>query len=418
MEDDQHPMEPLGRDAIIFLPALGVEWTDQSVETMARRLAIAFDRAAERGASFVAKLGPGETYGSENKNKAAVATISRADGTTEVPVADLYGFDYHQTLTQGIAERNLFLQAMSLVVMIGYSMTRLIRSIVRRRPREDGKRQHSKRATEVFQLVYGSLVLLLFCAYAGIVVYALIKTLTQVKAFSKGHPGGSLAQAVVVVVAALGMSLPKVRTALSHAAVDYLGATTYLGFGARRVDISGRLEALLEHVAEHQAPAYQRIYFIGYSFGSIVVLDTLFPKGTPAPRRAEDIRGLVTIGCPFDMVRTYWRDYFDGRSRPGGERSWWNVYSPVDVLSSNFRNDAEDGTPTVGITATDTSLEPTKPIENVLYNPSGLDHLSIPGLFALAGLRAHGSYWDDDPDADTCLTGVVARLYAGSPALA
>jgi hypothetical protein len=413
-----HEATTPGRDAIIFLPALGVDWTDQSVETMARRLATAFDRAAVREASFVAKLGPAEAYGSTSTNKVGVATISRVDGSHEVAVADLYGFDYHQTLTAGIAERNLLLQAVSLLVMIGYSTGRLV-GVVHRRPREDdGTRAHSKRATEVLQVVFGALILLLFCVYAGIVVAALIKSGSQLPAFLHRRPAeGSLLQAAVVAITALGLSRPKVRATVSRAAVNYLGATTYLGFGARRADIAGKLEALLEHVAERRAPIYERIHVIAYSFGSIVALDTLFPRSRQPPRRAEDVRALVTIGCPFDMVRTYWRDYFDDRERPIGERTWWNVYSPEDVLSSNFRNDADDDVPTVGITTTGHPGNPIKPIRNIQYNPSGADHLSISGLFVMAGLRAHATYWDEDPDADTCLTAVVTELYAGAPAL-
>src|SRR5262245_53390046 len=243
------------RDAVVFLPAISIEWSDQTIETMSRRFAVALERSAAPSAKFVAKLSShSEAYGDGGKLKASVATISRVDGADELALFDLYGFDYHRPLTGAYADRNLFLKAGLLVAMIFESTFRLIRSVTRRNSRAGGG--HATRPREVFQVLFGVLVLFLFCAYAAIVIWALIQTFTQIHAFQSGHPGASIAQAVVVVSAAIGLSLPKVRESISNAAVDYLSATTYLSYGARRPLISGQLEALLEHLAEHQAPTY------------------------------------------------------------------------------------------------------------------------------------------------------------------
>lgn len=409
--------QPSERDAAIFLPALGAEWTDQSIETMARRMAVALERSAVASAKFVAKLGSqNETYG--DGLKASMATISRVDGAEELPLLDLYGFDFHRSLTTDFQERNLFTKAALLVLMILYSTGRLIGSVTRSREAEDGRRGRAKQPREVVQLLFGVGILLLFCAYAGIVVYALVKTATQFRAFQTGHPGASIAQAAVVVAAAVGLSLPKVRDAISNASIDYLSVTTYLAFGARRPRISGQFESLLEHLAEHSAPRYARVHVIGYSFGSIVALDTLYPRGTAPSPRCEQVRTLVTIGCPFDMVRTYWRDYFHGRERPQGSRKWWNVYNPQDILGSNFRDDDQRGVgPTKGL-GLSSGGQDIRPDENIVYNPSGEMGLSILGLFMLEGLRAHTAYWDEDVDSESCLTAVMGRLYAGTKALA
>ena len=428
------------RDAAIFLPNLAGQWTDQSIETMARRVAVALDRSASAEARFVAKLGStNEVYG--NGLKASVATISRVDGAAELPLIDVYGFEYHASLTSDWTRRNLFTKALLVFVMTLYSTVRLIGSITRPRSRErrptdeagdrertdgGGATRNHVRATSplhVLQLLYGLGILLVFSVYAAVVVVAFLQTAAHLPWLSKGHPS-TLAQRVVVIATAVGLSVPKVRDWISKLAVDYLSAITYLGFGQRKTVIAGELQALLEHLAEHRDPTYARIHLIGYSFGSVIALDTLFPKGTAAPLRADKVRTVVTIGCPFDMVRTYWRDYFTERDEPGGRRKWWNVFNPDDVLSSNFRNDAEtNGAPTEGLDlAGDRAPDPggdhvVRPDENIVYNPSGKGGLTIKGLFALTGLRAHAAYWDDDVDADTCLIPVMSRIYAGTKAL-
>jgi len=247
---------PADRDAVIFLPALGVEWTDQSVETMGRRIAMAFDRSAPASATFAAKLPPG-TEGYGNGLKATVATIARTDGAAEEPILDLYGFDYHRQLTERFVDRNLFTKALLLVVMIIYSVGALVTSVAQRRDRSEPEapdrarsaphqtkgRLHATRPREVFQLLLGALILLLFCAYAATVIYALVDTIVHINAFKKGKAGASLAEAAVVVAAAVGMSLPKIRDLIARAAVDYLSATAYLGFGSQREVITGKLEA-------------------------------------------------------------------------------------------------------------------------------------------------------------------------------
>ena len=199
---------PADRDAVIFLPALGVEWTDQSVETMGRRIAMAFDRSAPASATFAAKLPPG-TEGYGNGLKATVATIARTDGAAEEPILDLYGFDYHRQLTERFVDRNLFTKALLLVVMIIYSVGALVTSVAQRRDRSEPEapdrarsaphqtkgRLHATRPREVFQLLLGALILLLFCAYAATVIYALVDTIVHINAFKKGKAGASLAEA-------------------------------------------------------------------------------------------------------------------------------------------------------------------------------------------------------------------------------
>ena len=57
-------------------------------------------------------------------------------------------------------------------------------------------------------------------------------------------------------------------------------------------------------------------------------------------RALSTVKNLVTIGCPFDMVRTYWPNYFINRQRQSNAPvQWINIYAPLDVFGSNFRDD-------------------------------------------------------------------------------
>ena len=49
------------------------------------------------------------------------------------------------------------------------------------------------------------------------------------------------------------------------------------------------------------------------------------------------MRTIATIGCPFDLVRMLVPAYPAGRRKgTDGDPHWVNVYTPTDLLASNF----------------------------------------------------------------------------------
>lgn len=130
-----------------------------------------------------------------------------------------------------------------------------------------------------------------------------------------------------------------VKAWIEQTGIEVVAADKYLSVDERRGSLQGQFAALLNHLAEKDDVKYDTIHVIGYSFGSIVALDALFPHNKPGPR-FDRIDTLVTIGCPFDFIRTYWPDYFKGRKRrEGTPRRWINIYARADVLGSNFRDE-------------------------------------------------------------------------------
>ena len=106
-------------------------------------------------------------------------------------------------------------------------------------------------------------------------------------------------------------------------------------------------------------PLYERVHVMGYSFGSVVAIDSLYPFNQEPPVRFSAVHAFVTIACPFDLIRTYFKEYpgsptaanpanppvrpysyFENRcALPNAPKRWLNIYSLSDVMSSNFRDD-------------------------------------------------------------------------------
>lgn len=151
---------------------------------------------------------------------------------------------------------------------------------------------------------------------------------------------GSNAKPAIVLLTALGALLPNRRNlqeAVSGAAVEFLCLNYYLSMGDRRNVLIGHVSALLEDICEQGQ--YERIHVLAYSFGSVVALDALFPILREPTTRFNKIDTLVTIGCPLDTIRLFWPQYFrERRKLRDVPKRWLNIYSRVDVLSSNFNN--------------------------------------------------------------------------------
>ena len=126
---------------------------------------------------------------------------------------------------------------------------------------------------------------------------------------------------------------------------------------------------------------------------------------------------LVTIGCPFDLIRTYFQSYFTQRTAIAGDSTsvvpvrWINIYSPLDVFGSNFRDDDQpDALPEKGVVLSQPSKSIRMPDKSISFNsgiPAG-QKMGVLEFLALLGFKAHGFYWsrNDEPSVD-CFRDVV-----------
>jgi hypothetical protein len=456
--DTQAIMNTTEREAIIFIPSIGKGWDDPSIEGVARRMATAIDRQSinEKATAHVEVAE--QEYGTGFKCK--MFTIVKREGQIDQPLIDVYGLDYNDTLVETYVKRNLLMKTILLAVTLIEGFRRLIFRFYRR----------GKSVTEKIQLAYGLLIAGLLVVYLVILIGAVVASVQQLRRPTTTEPATALAQptpsptaqntppaeqvqaglfenigagiksavtgswtfikrqkdrfpAIIVLLTALGFVLPpqaQIKEKVSLAATNYLCLIHYLNWGERSHAIGGKLESLLEHLLEREQ-GYHRIHVIGYSFGSIVAIDNLFTAGRKPIERFQKIATLVTIGCPFDIIRTYWPSYFTGRQSATTETmKWINVYSPIDILSSNFADvgNAErvDQTQSEGI-GVEVDGQIRKP-ESVSFSQGSYQGLGIIDVLTLTGFRAHSLYWGEDVQGEiTCFHDVVKKIYQGTPVL-
>jgi hypothetical protein len=223
-----------------------------------------------------------------------------------------------------------------------------------------------------------------------------------------------------VIGIAIAALFPDIRQLLAAAAGLFVSAIGYLGIGDGTQEIGGQLEELVGYIdsqATNGQATYGKIYIVAYSFGSILALNSLFPVGNEPSLRLNNVDTLVTIGCPFDLIRLYWPHYFEERwVRASKSLRWTNIYAPVDILGSNFRNDQT-------ITESDRSIKlsdrckgrKTPTPDNVAYQRGvSPKDLSVIDILTLVGLRTHTTYWKADYKCEeSCFSDVIAELYPG-----
>jgi hypothetical protein len=449
------------RDCIVFIPGIaGGAWIDQSVEGLSRRLASALDlNAQDPTAAFYSKVRAVEDL---DACKGDVGTIYRKDDQGENAVIDIYKLDYRDTLLERYEHRNLLMKTLLLILALPGSAWRVLRAMVTGRS--------SKTRTEKIQLLYALGILFTLVIYVAILFSALWATisdtgrvsrdLTKVTQDIRGWVGWgdatpntsaasapvqsqtpsrssvwlTLSQMVVVFGAVLSLFLPpkfNLKDRFSKAAVDYLCLIYYLKLGEQRNSIVGKLEVLIDELSrkseierkKSSGNHYRSIQLLAYSFGSIVALDALFPAGRKPGRPLQAVQTLVTIGCPFDFVRTLWTNYFDERREYEAKQpaSWINVYSPLDVLGSNFRNDPNVAEASINIRSEQTSanLEVPAPVNVPFKEGLDLAQLSWASSLTLIGLRAHSIYWSATTGPEVnCFNQLVVKMYEGSKILA
>ena len=163
-----------------------------------------------------------------------------------------------------------------------------------------------------------------------------------------------------------------------------------MGYAEQQDDLlrlTAVVDQAIDDVLEDRPDA--RLYLFGYSFGSIVLIDALFPsRDREVERRGlGNVVGLTTMGCPADFLRLLYPDHFAGRvSRLPPDTDWTNIYIPADVLGSNFREDGDDVSEQVDPSGAD---EP-RPTRNVAV---GRRATKVRAMVTMDGFQVHGRYW-------------------------
>jgi hypothetical protein len=416
------------RDAIIYIPSIDSQSPKESLEIIAQKIATALDKNARTiEAQFTFKLEEHfENYGQSLSTK--VCTIFRKDQEQEIPVIDVYEMSYHKNITKHFENQNFLVKCLLVGATIFKNLPKFITALF-----TPGT---GKTLPEKIQIIYAISILFLLFVYIILLIVAFfqavnILSLVDFSWFNDWLKSSGIspfqsqvttfAEKAIVILTALGILTPQLKESLSRVAVIYLGMVNYLDLGNRRNVLLGQLVELIEHILEKKSThcIYRQVHIISYSFGSILALDALFPPAKSGIDRFKHIHTLVTIGCPFDMIRTFWANYFDDRHPiPGSLKRWFNVYSPADVIGSNFRTESKDGEQIY-------QFEPKEKESDLLNDTSIVTPINIPYLegpnpknlswmdwFMLVGLQAHACYWEGSGESEvSCFYQIVAKMY-------
>jgi hypothetical protein len=428
----------------------------ESVDLAAARFVGALEAEADLvAATFLLENARDEDYGGRQTQgyKTRIVTISRKGpgGVSSSPLFDLYGLDYRKTLVGSLEDKRPVSHLLSTFWILLSNAPKLLFSVRRR----------SKRSAEKWQVRLGWCAYLLLFAYFVTIIGAAAGTLAgPVEPQSATAPaatvdGGAEAtppaggdaeaaasalatrvadllrpvaapmQVFVVWVTAIGLFLKvDLKAWIRKSGLGITAASEYLTLDRRRQTLEDQFAALLNHIGEKRDVEYRRVHVVSYSFGSIVALDALFPYERPAAVLSR-VHTLVTVGCPFDFIRTYWPTYFHGRTQlPGVPGTWINIYAAADVLGSDFvdypptrrwRALGKGGdSPPAEATRSGISVAgvetPRHPDLNERYGRStSLDQYSLMEKLGFLGFAMHRQYWEGTGPG--CYRNVVRAMF-------
>jgi hypothetical protein len=162
---------------------------------------------------------------------------------------------------------------------------------------------------------------------------------------------------------------------------------------------------------------YGRIVVVAYSFGSLAALDAFLSPTSPPPGRLCDVDELVTFGCPIDLIRAFRPDYAGTRDAlEGAPGHWTNVFSPSDVLASNFRDGPPQHETVFAIQIRDEPDGGRTPNNTDYLIDGRTQPVGVGGTLLLRGFRLHGRYWSDTEAAADSVFGRILPQITGEPA--
>lgn len=427
---------PASPALVLYAPSLNETAGSGAIDGAAQRLARTLDHLSQPvGTTYAVREAAPEKFGSDGV--AEVREILRVEPGQSpddaVLTHRLYHLNYHPALDDASAP-NVFVEAGRLVVLWFVMMLRFVRAVFL----ADALSKMQKTAIVVagFGLLLITAYVLLVLGAVAHVVLDLVESGVAGDDFARADGGllgglerfdrildlafGNAWAKAIAIIGGFSLTFGTIRQHLQNTVRTYLRFGRYMESPTVRATCTGRFNELLEHLLGRSAA---RIDVVAYSLGSLVTLDALFPAdGQPTPRAAKIVT-LTTVGCPFDLVRTFWPAYFAGREVSAPDLQWFNVYSPVDLLGSNFTND--DGLvekPTHGINAAApagaapnparASLPSIAPALNLFYDPMGRRELSFFDAVFFGAYRAHAQYWvPGQPAAESCYKRFVPLVY-------
>jgi hypothetical protein len=394
----------------IYISGLGQSFVNETVEKYAQRLKneMSFDT---NGVEYEIKT---EKVVYTNERESTVVSIYENNGEAERLVYKFYDFKYHEILTEKFNSYSLVLKNFWLLVLVIRKVPLVLKRLFR-----------PNSYTHPYQMLYFFIIFFIIAFTIILMLPATLSVITnflgeahtndfiiglkdffgikQIPLVSVGFLDG-LSKVIVGFTALVLLILPKANVLIPNLATEFVCANDYIHHGMQKQLLLGNLEHLVEYIVENEDDC--KIHFHTYSFGSIIALDYIYPFGNKLSANAEFFaEALITIGTPFEFVKSYYPNYYQNRLTTYGDKlHWLNVYSIADALATNFRKDSEQGEAEFGI-----DKQAKKPF-NINYEVSAINKYSLANFIMLHSIKVHGMYWDAKTNGQSCLRLIYTEM--------
>lgn len=397
--------------AIIYVPGFGYDYFGISSELYSYRYKSALDKSNKdkfkkyfiEHSKF--KYGKDDRYSS---NISSIVEYSDNDNSKNV-VCKFYEFEYSEDLTRRFNERNIFVRSLLLFFVLIKKLPKFFQVFfIRKSTLSLVQKAEIVHFSIIFTLIalLGILTLPSLISYFIELVNAALHTWGSANAVQiKLYLPEMLSRLIVSITAVILIFFPKFKSSVSGIATEFICLDYFLNVSEKKLDIIGKLETLIEKISENEA--YESIELHGHSFGCILILDLIYPYGsTPVLRVRDEIKHIVTIGCPYDFIKAYYPYYFENRVSHKHMKlaNWYNIYSEIDVFSSNFRYDSKSEQAEIAI-AQDGIMP-----KNLFFNVVNPKSVRFWSYMILIGIRTHKMFWGREPDSVNFLNNLMETM--------
>ena len=90
----------------------------------------------------------------------------------------------------------------------------------------------------------------------------------------------------------------RLKLVITDTNIEFAALLDYLSTGQRKAEITGQLAGLLEAISE-SGTSNRNVHVIGYSFGSIIAIDAIFPTSKPTKKLLPVLQqpALMFVAC-------------------------------------------------------------------------------------------------------------------------
>lgn len=380
----------------IYLSGLGQSFSNESAEKYVERLKNEI-KINSVGTEYEVKK---EKVKYTDDKESTIYSICEKNESGKI-IYKLYDFKYHEILTSKFNSYSLILKNLWLFLLVARKFPLIFTRIFF--PASYSRPLQTLYVFFIF-LILAVSILIMLPATVEVILLALKELdIDNIQPISNQFIE-RLSLITLPLTTILILIVPNANTLISNLATEFICANDYMKYGAQKSVLQGNLELLVDYISENETDC--KIHFHAYSFGTILALDYIYPYGNTVSKNAEQFcEAIITIGTPFEFVKSYYPRFYENRKTELGDKlQWLNVYSISDALATNFRKDAKIGDAQFGI-----QKESLKPF-NLNYETAAPNKIGIIDFFMLHSIKVHGMYWDERTEGKSCLSLVYSEM--------